>query len=165
MTIGTLLSYSNHCNSFAKSSDCKFHIPAPNLQKSYTHLTMYASSIIIISAIKAICHTRPHFYQTRSAWSMDQGSNRKHSALHNFAPIVTKFCVMWEGLSLPQDTKFGNCGGEIVDKRVIFSWALIHESSWSVLIKVEPWDYVSLYSSLHHNALYFQPYYPRGLIM
>ena len=82
--------------------------------------------------------TRPHFYQTRSAWSMDQGSIRKHSAVHNFAPTVTKFCVMWEGLSLPHDTKFGYCGGEIVDRRVIFSWAMIHGSSWSILIKVGP---------------------------
>ena len=34
------------------------------------------------------------FYQTRSAWSMDQGSNKKHSAVHNFAPTVTNFCVL-----------------------------------------------------------------------
>ena len=52
---------------------------------------------------------RPLFYQTRSAWSMDQGSNKKYSAVHNVAPTVTKFCVMWEVLSLPHDTKFGNC--------------------------------------------------------
>ena len=36
------------------------------------------------------------FYQTRSAWSMDQGSTKKRSAVHNFVPTVTKFCVMWE---------------------------------------------------------------------
>ena len=41
----------------------------------------------------------PQFYQTRSAWSMDQGSTKKSSAVHNFVPTVTKFCVMWEGLS------------------------------------------------------------------
>ena len=42
---------------------------------------------------------RPQFYQTRSAWSMDQGSTKKRSAVHNFIPTATKFCVMWEGLS------------------------------------------------------------------
>ena len=81
---------------------------------------------------------RPQFYQTRSAWSNDQGSTKKRSAVHNFVPTVTKFCVMWEGLSLPQDTKFGNCRDEIVDRRVIFIWSLIHGSSWSGLIKVGP---------------------------
>ena len=38
-----------------------------------------------------------YFYQTRSAWSMDQASNKNHSAINNFTPTVTKFCVMWEG--------------------------------------------------------------------
>ena len=69
---------------------------------------------------------------------MDQGSTRKRSAVHNFARAVTKFCVMWEGLSLPHDTKFGNCRGEIVDRRMIFIWSLIHGSGWSRLIKAEP---------------------------
>ena len=82
--------------------------------------------------------SRLYFYQTRSAWSMDQGSTRKRSVVHNFAPIVTKFCVMWEGLSLPHDTKFGNCRGEIVDRRMIFIWSLIHGSGWSSLTKAEP---------------------------
>ena len=67
----------------------------------------------------------PHFYQTRSAWSMDQGSHENHSPVNNFAPTVTKFCVMWEGQALPHDTKFG-----IKD--------LIHGSSWSGLIKLGP---------------------------
>ena len=84
------------------------------------------------------CYIRPYFYQTRSAWSMDQGSTKKRSAVHNFVPTVTKFCVMWEGLSFPHDTKFGNCRGETVDRRVIFIWSLIHGSSWSGLIKVGP---------------------------
>ena len=69
---------------------------------------------------------------------MDQGSTRKRSAVHNFAPTVTKFCVMWEGQALPHDTKFGNSRCEIVGRRVIFIWSLIHGSSWSVLIKVGP---------------------------
>ena len=69
---------------------------------------------------------------------MDQGSTTKRSAVHNFAPRVKKFCVMCEGLSLPHDTKFGNCRGEIVDRRTIFIWSLIHGSGWSVLIKAEP---------------------------
>ena len=78
------------------------------------------------------------FYQTRSAWSRDQGSNKNHSPAYNFAPTVTKFCVMWEGLSLPRDTKFGNCRCHIVDSRVFPIWSLIPGSSWSGLIKAEP---------------------------
>ena len=88
-----------------------------------------------------ICFTiliRPHFYQTRSAWSMDQGSNENHSPVNSFAPTVTKFCVMWEGQALPHDTKFGNCRDKIVDSRAFLSWSLIHGSSWSGLIKVGP---------------------------
>ena len=69
---------------------------------------------------------------------MDQGSTRKRSAVHNFAPTVTKFCVMWEGQALPHDTNFGNSRCEIVGRRVIFIWSLIHGSSWSGLIKVGP---------------------------
>ena len=69
---------------------------------------------------------------------MDQGSNKNHSPAYNFAPTVTKFCVKWEGLSLPHDTKFGNCRCEIVDSRAFPSWFLIHGSSWSGLIKEEP---------------------------
>ena len=69
---------------------------------------------------------------------MDQGSTRKRSAVHNLAPTVTKFCVMWEGQALPHDTKFGNCRCETVDRRVIFIRSLIHGSSWSGLIKAEP---------------------------
>ena len=78
------------------------------------------------------------FYQTRSAWSMDQGSNKNHSPINNFTPTVTKFCVMWEGQALPHDTKFGNCRDKIVDSRAFLSWSLIHGSSWSRLIKAEP---------------------------
>ena len=81
---------------------------------------------------------RPHFYQSRSAWSVDQGSNKNHSPAYNFAPTVTKFCVMWEGLSLPHDTKFGNCRCKIVDSRSFPSWSLIHGLRWSGLIKVGP---------------------------
>ena len=69
---------------------------------------------------------------------MDQGSTMKRSAVHNFVPTVTKFCVMWEGLSLPHDTKFGNSRCEIVGSRVIFIWSLIHGLRWSGLIKAEP---------------------------
>ena len=78
------------------------------------------------------------FYQTRSAWSRDQGSNKNHSPAHNFAPTVTKFCVIWEGLSHPHDTQFGNCRCKIKDSRVFPIWSLIHGSSWSGLIKAEP---------------------------
>ena len=69
---------------------------------------------------------------------MDQESTKKRSAVHNFAPTFTKFCVMWEGQALPHDTKFGNSRCEIVGRRVIFIWSLIHGSSWSGLIKVGP---------------------------
>ena len=80
---------------------------------------------------------RPHFYQTRSAWSVDQGSNKKHSPAYNFAPTVTEFCVMWEGQALPHDTKFGNCRCKIVDSRAFPSWTLIHGLRWSGLIKAK----------------------------
>ena len=79
-----------------------------------------------------------HFYQTRSAWSVNQGSTDNHSPVNNFAPTVTKFCVMREGQALPHDTKFGNCRDKIVYSKVFPSWSLIHGSSWSGLIKVEP---------------------------
>ena len=69
---------------------------------------------------------------------MDQGSNKNHSPAYNFTPTVTKFCVMWEGLSLPHDTKFGNCRCKIVDSRLFHSWSLIHGLRWSGLIKVGP---------------------------
>ena len=83
---------------------------------------------------------RPHFYQTWSAWSMDQGSNENHSPVNNFVPTVTKFCVLWEGQALPHDTKFGNCRDKIVDIRAFLIWSLIHGSSWSGLIKLGPED-------------------------
>ena len=89
--------------------------------------------------VTTLGHTaRLCFYQTRSAWSRDQGSNKNHSPAYNFALTVTKFCVMWEGLSLPHDTKFGNCRCKIVDSRKLPIWSLIHGSSWSGLIKAEP---------------------------
>ena len=53
--------------------------------------------------IKTRLHTRLCFYQTRSAWSMDQRSNKKDSAVHNFAPTVTKFCVIWEPSHMTQN--------------------------------------------------------------
>ena len=82
--------------------------------------------------------------QPRSAGSMAQGSIRKRSAVHNFAPKLRNFCVIWEGLSLPHDTIFGNYMGENVDRRVIFSWSLISDKSgaWSritVTSQMTPW--------------------------
>ena len=107
---------------------------------SYRVLTYHESvqSICSWQCWPQLDNTRLCFYQTRSAWSRDQGSNKNHSPAHNFAPTVTKFCVMWEGLSLPHDTKFGNCRCKIVDSRVFPIWSLIHGSSWSGLIKAEP---------------------------
>ena len=89
-------------------------------------------------------HTWPHFYQTRSVWSMDQGSNENHSPVNNFVATVTKFCVLWEGQALPQDTKFSNCRDKIVDSRAFISWSLIHGSSWSGLIKLGPGDCLNI---------------------
>ena len=42
------------------------------------------------------------------------------------------------GTSPPTRHKIGNCRCEIVGRRVIFIWSLIHGSSWSGLIKSEP---------------------------
>ena len=95
---------------------------------------MELPGVRLISAIKIIC--RFCLYQTRSAWSMDQGWNKKHSPINNFSPTVNKFCVMWEGQA--HDTKFRDCGGKIVDSRVFPSWSLIPGSNWSGLIKAEP---------------------------
>ena len=76
--------------------------------------------------------------QTRSVWSMDQGTNKNHSSVNNFIPTVTKFCIMWEGQALPHDTKVGNCRDRIMDSRAFLCWSLIHGSSWSGLIKLGP---------------------------
>ena len=109
---------------------------APTLLKVATRYhSLAVVSNISISGVKNI---RPHFYQTRSAWSIDQGSNENHSPVNNFAPTVTKFCVLWEGQALPHDTKFGNCRDKIVDSRMFLRLSLIHGSSWSGLIKLGP---------------------------
>ena len=94
------------------------------------------------------------FYQTRSAWSVDQGSNKNHSPACKFAPTVTKFGVMWEGLSLPHDTKFGNCRCKFVDSRAFPSWSLIHGLRWSSLIKAEPggWFNIKMPSYQYRNT-------------
>ena len=63
-------------------------------------------------------------YETRSAWSLDQGSIRISSAGYTFVPTITK-------KALPHDTQFCNCRGKIVDNRRVFVWSLIHQSSWS----------------------------------
>ena len=104
----------------------------------YYDVTVVVWPIYVNSLRAELYAARLCFYQTRLAWSMNQGSNKKHSAVHNFAPTVTKFCVMWEGQALPHDTKFSNCRCEIVGRRVIFIWSLIPGSSWSGLIKAEP---------------------------
>ena len=90
---------------------------------------------------------------------MDQGSTRKCSPVHNFAPTVTKFCVKGGGgggggrQALPQDTKFSKCRCQIVGRRVIFIWCLIHGSSWSGLIKAEPGEHAK---EAGRGVLYFQ---------
>ena len=99
---------------------------------------MYNVNVSVTTRDIVISSSWPHFYQTRSAWSKDQGSNENHFPVHNFAPTVNKFCVVWEGQALPQDTKFGNCRDKIVDNRACLSWSLILGSSWSGLIKLGP---------------------------
>ena len=101
-------------------------------------LSLWYSRLAVICPYVSTRGPRLCFYQTRSAWSMDQGSNKNHSPAYHFAPTVTKFCVMWEVSSLPHDTKFGNCRCEIVDSRAFPSWSLIHGLRWSGLIKAEP---------------------------
>ena len=130
--IKTLFSLLKILISLPHPGDIKFEV---NL---VTVRAIYATQVSTWTSLVTDERAWPHFYQTRSAWSMDQGSTKKRSAVHNFVPTVTKFCVMWEGLSLPHETKFGNCRGETVDRRVIFIWSLIHGSSWSGLIKVGP---------------------------
>ena len=95
---------------------------------------------------------------------MDQGSNKNHSPAYNFTPTVTKFCVMWEGLSLPHDTKFGNCRCKIVDSRSFHSWSLIHGLRWSGLIKVGPvqlpwitWQYLTKMEHQKSRIMWFIP--------
>ena len=73
--------------------------------------------------------------------------------------------VMWEGQALPHDTKFGNSRCEIVGRRVIFIWSLIHGLRWSGLIKAEPrqqqpqhrrnWKYflTSIYTYHRHELM------------
>ena len=78
--------------------------------------------------------TQALLLSTRSAWSIDQGSNKNNSPINNFTPTVTKCCVMWEGQTLPHDTKFRN--GK--DSRAFPNLSLIHGSSWTCLIKAEP---------------------------
>ena len=102
----------------------------------FNNISMLSFKLIYVSKRQNI--KTEHFYQTRSAWSVDQGSNKNHFPAYNFAPTVTKFCVMWEGLSLPHDTKFGNCRCKILDSRAFPSWSLIQGLRWSGLIKAEP---------------------------
>ena len=74
------------------------------------------------------------FYQTISAWSVDQGSANGSSTLYHFAPTDTKFYDLQEGQVLSYNTKFNKCMHEIADRKVIFTWSLIHGSSWSSFI-------------------------------
>ena len=67
------------------------------------------------------------FYQTGSAWSVDQG---------------TKF-----------GTKFGNCRCKIVDSRAFPSWSLIHGLRWSGLINAEPCHSVIMISVHNDYAI------------
>ena len=68
------------------------------------------------------------FYQTGSAWSIDQGCNKNHSSVNSFALTVTVVSCGWAG----------NCRGNIVVSRASPGWSLIHGLSGSGLIKAEP---------------------------
>ena len=68
-------------------------------------------------------------------WIKDQIGN---ALLSTILPLQLRNFVS----SLPPDTKFGTCRGEIVDRRMICIWSLIHGSGWSGLIKAEP--YISI---------------------
>ena len=61
---------------------------------------------------------------------------------------------MWEGQALPHDTKFGNSRCEIVGRRVIFIWSLIHRSSWSGLIKVGPGIILLAFILINETSVY-----------
>ena len=54
---------------------------------------------------------------------------------------VRKFCDMHEGQALLHVTTFWNWV-KIVDRKVIFTWSLIHGSNWSGLISVGLWHYL-----------------------
>ena len=133
-------------------SACKHSMPCPDISTVYSMNWLHdiyvpsenVHNAVILWEWNHTAASRPHFYQTRSAWSVDQGSNENHSPAYNFTPTVTKFCVMWEGLSLPHDTKFGNCRCKIVDSGAFPSWSLIHGLRWSGLIKAEPGNIKSM---------------------
>ena len=121
--------------------------------------TLLASSFIFIAGfgfhdwnclIPWLC-----FYQTRSAWSMDQGSNKNHSPVNNFTPTVTKFCVMWEGQALPHDTKFHNCGGRPPLELTHCGAVMRHHGSWSTLVQVTAICLMAPSHCLNHCWLVF----------
>ena len=60
---------------------------------------------------------RRHFWPARSTWSMDLWSTRNSFAAYYFM----KFCLIWEGLSLPHDMKFHNNRDKIADRTMIFT--------------------------------------------
>ena len=148
-------------------------MPVYGVQISYCHFCVQNTRNVYKKAalltypcfILASWHTTPHFHQTRSAWSMDQGSNENHSPVNNFVPTVTKFCVLWEGQALPHDTKFGNCRDKIVDSRAFLSWSLIHGSNWSGLIKLGPFQWHGQYHDDIVKWKHFPSYRPfvRGI--
>ena len=61
-----------------------------------------------------------------------------HGSRINYETICCpQFCT-YSYQILCHDTKFGNSRCEIVGRRVIFIWSLIHGLRWSGLIKAEP---------------------------
>ena len=83
---------------------------------------------------------RPHFYQPRSAWFMDQVSTGKKNSAWCLKFCLYSYKILWhvEGTSFhfTNDTKFHHFTGKIVDGRVVFSRSLMEGSIWSSLRKV-----------------------------
>ena len=64
----------------------------------------------------------------------------KSIILNYFVTSLLKInCALWEGLPVPQDTKFWNFWGNIIVNRAYPIWSLIHESMWfSLIYKIGP---------------------------
>ena len=60
------------------------------------HNELTLSLLMMPSIMKGSGAVGPTFKQTRTAWSMDQGSTMKSSVVYKFAPTVMQFSLMWE---------------------------------------------------------------------
>ena len=125
--------------------------------KPHPYVTRLWATTEATTCLKDMIRSEPRRHKPPDpTFIKDQGSTDNHSPVNNFAHTVTKCCVMWEGQALPHNTKFGNCRDKIVDSRAFPSWSLIHGSSWSGLIKVEPgnWFDMKMQSQQYWNLHY-----------